>query len=349
MMNTDTQQSQYDAMVAVEGLRGDYLLQAQWTLGGAFRFDASLQKVLSILKQLGKLFPITHVAGSMPCSASLDWFVQRRPVAMVDYINALETYAQMGLGVVLVLDNPAVNPETAADPYVETLIQELYNRDRVRMNAVCVASDALAEHIRGICPRLPIHCHLNRLVMENGKRTAQLYNKLGERYARVCLHPGDAVKPAIYGALNEPQKYDAVMNDPCLRTCPVRREHVRLLSQMRRAPYDTTLMVQRSNLIDRTACQKLNPAELQQKATCNLTRSEAQSLHDAGIRRFIIQSQQFRNEMTLLWDIFRCLQNDDPAISNKAALIASATMAEFGKPTYTLPSGLRGFSFSNYE
>lgn len=336
-------------MAAINRLRGDYLPQAQWTVSGAFRFDASLQKVLRILLQLGELCPITHVAGSMPCSASLDWFVQRRPVPMDSYVTALETYAQMGVGVVLVLDNPCITPDSPDDPYVETLVRELYDRDRLRRNAVCVASDALAERIRRVCPRLPIHCHLNRLVMENGKRTPALYHRLAAQYQRVCLHPGDAVRPSIYGALATPDRYDVVMNDPCLRTCPVRREHLRLLSRMRLAPYDTQLMMQRSSLIERTACQRISPDELKQKATGNLSRDEAMALHAAGFRRFLVQSQQFRNEMTLLWDVFRCILNDDPAVSNKMALIASGAMSEFGKAEYKLPSGLRGFSFSNYE
>lgn len=340
---------QGDAPTSLAALRGDYLPQARWTVGGAFRYDSSLQKVLGILLQLGELFPITHVAGSMPCSASLDWFVQRRPLTMDAYTTALETYAKLGVGVVLVLDNPDIAPDSLEDPYIALLIDELYKRDRLRCNAVSVASDALAERIRGLCPKLPIHCHPNRLVMERGRRTPALYNRLAALYNRVCLHPADASRPAIYTALDEPERYDAVANDPCLRLCPVRSEHIRLLSRMRRAPYDTQLMMQRSNLIDRTGCQRMVPGELQQKTTCNLTRAELTALHTAGFRRFIIQSQQFRNEMTLLWDIFRCLSNDDPVLSNKMALIASGTMAEFGKAQYRLPSGLRGFSFSNYE
>lgn len=330
-------------------LRGDYLPQASWTLGGAFRFDRSLQTVLSVLQQIGNLFPITHVAGVMPCSCSLDWFVQRRPVRPENFVNALETYARRNLGVVLVLDNPFVTEEQSEDPYISMMVQELYNRDRIRQNAVSVASDKLAERIRTICPKLPIHCHDNRLVAEPGKRTPALYNKLAELYDRVRLHPTDAARPGIYTALKQPEKFEAVINDPCLRTCPVRRDHLRLLAQMRKEPYNAELVAQRSNLISRTACQQLNKDALQQKATCNLTRAEASALHTAGIRRFVIRGSQFRNEMTLLWDILRCMLNDAPEFSNKAALIATSAMSEFGKAQYTLPSGLKQFSFSQYE
>ena len=334
---------------ALNSLRGDYLTQATWPIGGAFRFDRSLQVILNTLQQVGNIFPITHVAGVMPCSWSLDWVAQRRPVSMTDYANALEAYARMGLGVVLVFDNPFLPDELLEDAYIPLLVQELYNRDRVRKNAVCVASDKMAAHIRSICPKLPVYCHDNRLVAEMGKRTPALYNKLASIYDRVCLHPTDASRPAIFGALEQPDKFEVVMNDPCLRTCPVRRDHLRLLAQMRREPYNTDLMSQRSNLIARTECQAINRDALKQKASANLTRNEAQALHDAGFRRFIICGSRFRNEMTLLWDILRCLQNDTPETSNKTALIATSAMAEFGKPTFSLPSGLKRFSFSKYE
>lgn len=343
-MNTESSQT-----TDLNSLRGDYLTEATWTIGGAFRFDHSLQVILNTLSQVGNLFPVTHVAGVMPCSWSLDWVVQRRPVPMADYANALETYARMGLGVVLVFDNPFLPDELLEDTYIPLLVQELYNRDRIRKNAVCVASDKMATRIRSICPKLPVYCHDNRLVAEMGKRTPALYNKLASIYDRVRLHPTDASRPAIFGALEQPDKFEVVMNDPCLRTCPVRRDHLRLLAQMRRDPYNTDLMSQRSNLIARTECQAINRDALKQKASANLTRNEAQALHDAGFRRFIICGSRFRNEMTLLWDILRCLQNDTPETSNKTALIATSAMAEFGKPAFTLPSGLKRFSFSKYE
>ena len=53
--------------------------------------------------------------------------------------------------------------------------------------------------------------------------------------------------------------------------------------------------------------------------------------------------------MTLLWDIFACILDYSPELNNKAALIASAIMAAFGAPKNIMSSGLRDFSFTNYE
>lgn len=345
-----TPESTPEQMLAdLQFLTQDYLPQARWTIGGAMRFDSSLFTINNFFRQIYHLRRFDNVAACPPCPWNLDWFVQRRPIMFDQYINALETYAQQQVGVVLVFDNPNLSGDDFNDAYCLQLAQELYQRDRLRKNAICVANDALAERLHAALPKLRLYCHVNRLVMEKGKRCAALYNKLATTYDRVCLHPADAVKPSITQALEQKEKFDIILNDPCLRNCPVRREHLALLAEMRRAPYDTDLMRRRADLIARVACQKANPGELQQKASCNLTRLEAAALYEAGFRSFIIQAQQFRNEMTLLWDIFQCMFDFSPEISNKAALIAATAMADFGKPSSALPSGLRQFHFSNYE
>lgn len=324
-----------------------YLPEARWTLGGGVRFRRSVRTLTDFFHQLFPLRKIGRVGCVVPCAWSLDWFGANRPESLENWGDLLEEYARAQTGVTLVFDNPLVRREMLEDAYSLQLVRELYRRDRVRLNAVCVASDALAVRLKEEWPRLPIHCHVNRLVMENGRRTPALYEKLLARYSRVCLHPADAMRPSLYQAVSAPSRCDVVMNDACLRTCPVRREHLRVLAEMRLRPYDSTLVAQKESLLDRADCRRWDEGSLVRKRTCNLTRAEACQLYEAGFRSFIIQSQQFRNEMTLLWDIFFCLLDHSPELSNRAAVIASAAMAQFDLPTKQLPSGLRGFSFSN--
>ncbi len=327
----------------------NHLPDAQWTIGGALRFDASLGIITEFLSSTFPLRMLVRVAGVPPCRWSLDWFVQRRPVNIAAYADTLEQYARHNLGVLLVFDNPFVTEDMLQDPYALKLVSELYRCDRVRKNALCVASDLLATRLREYCPKMPLFCHPNRLVAERGKRTPALYEKLSGLYDRVCLHPMDAVRPSLYTALKEPKRYDAVINDPCLRLCPIRRDHMRLLADMRQSPYDMELAARRSQMIERNGCHAVDAAHLRQKASCNLTHEESSALYAAGFRSFIIQGNQFRNEMTLLWDIFNCLLDFSPELHNKAALIATSAMAQFSIPQQKLLSGLHRFSFSNYE
>ncbi len=346
---SDTELSQQEILQNLRFLVENDMPEARWTVGGALRFERSMQALCSFFDRNLGVRRISNVGMAIPCAWSLDWFVQHRPVATGEYTAALERYAHANIGVTLVFDNPFVREEELEDTYALNLVQELYKRDRVRLNAVCVASDLLAARLRALVPHLPVSCHANRLVVEQGKRTAALYNKLAAQYSRVCLHPADAARPSVFTALEAPERFNVVANDPCLRTCPARREHLRLLAEMRRAPYNTDAMRRRSELLERVGCHKVDATTLRQKASCNLTREEMHALYAAGFRSFIVQSQQFRNELTLLWDVFQCLFHATPELSNKVALIASSAMAELRPVSKMPPSGLRAFSFTNYE
>ncbi len=324
--------------------------EALWTVGGALRYDTSLQAVAKFLANFLGVRSVNRVLAEPACQWSLDWFVQRRPIAQDDYVAALEHYAHAGIGVTLMFDNPFITEAEVDDAYGLHLVRELHKHDRVRLNAVSVASDALAARLRAEWPKLPLHCHLNRLVVEKGRRTPAFYHKLAGQYKRVCLHPADAVRPSLYTALEAPERFDVVVNDPCLRTCPVRREHLQLLAAMRREPYKVEAMMRRSELLERAGCHKVDAATLRQKATNNLCRAEAHALYAAGFRSFIIQSQQFRNEATWLWDIFQSMFDvAHPQLSNKVALIATSCLAEVRQQPQAPASGMRAFSFTNYE
>ena len=140
-----------------------------------------------------------------------------------------------------------------------------------------------------------------------------------------------------------------VVNDPLPRNSALRREHLRLLSEIRKDPYNADLCLRRAQMVERDGWHVVDASALRQKATCNLTRNETAALFAAGFRHYIVQGNQFRNEMTLLWDIFRCTLDYGPQLSNKSALIASSVMAAFGTPKSELPSGLKTFKFTNYE
>lgn len=323
--------------------------QAQWTIGGAFRYDHSLHVIGKFLETGVAVRQFAAVGGSMPCLWSLDHFTQRRPVPMNTYCRELETYAQNNIGVTLVFDNPYLSEAELDDPYGVLLVQELWKRDRVRKNRVAVANDALAAKIRSICPRIPIDAHFNRAIAEKSKRDAAFYNRLTETYARVTLHPADGSKKAVLEQLADPAKFELVMNDPTLRSNPLRREILQAVSDMRRRPYDTELMRRRAELVNRAGDRKIDPAALSQHSACNLTRAEARAAYELGFRSFIVQGALFRNEITLLWDIFQCLFSYEPELFSKHALIASSAMSEFGKPSDALPSGLKQFLFSQYE
>ncbi len=332
-------------------LTKDDLPDARWTIDGAFRFDRCLFQLFKYFVTNPGLRTISRISGAPPCLWSLDWFSQRRPLSMPLYTQFLDAYSRPGAGITLVFDNPCIRDEEMQDPYALALVQELVRRNAAHHHAVCVANDRLAAVLRARYPSIYINCHVNRLLMEPAEtvRDAAFYNGLAQRYNRVCLHPEDAVNPAVYTAIKEPARMDVVINDSCLRSCPLRRQHLQVLADYRREPYAVWHGAKRMELINRADCLAVDAIPSGQKRRCNLSRAESRALYAAGYRSFIVQAQQFRSAMTLMWDALYCMFAPTPELSNKVALICSSMLSQVKPQPKVLSSGLSDFTMENYD
>lgn len=317
----------------------DHLPQAQWMVGGAFRFDRHLMLLLNFLSTYFPPRAVGCVTGAPPCAWSLDMCGQRAALTMARCEALLAAYAQHQIGVTLMFDNPSIAPDALQDEFGHWLVQRLMEQNPTGRNKVCVASDELAAAIRQRQPNAPIICHANRLVLGSEKRTPSFYEKLEEIYQLIMLHPRDAVTPSLYTQLRHPERYAVVLNDPTPRNYPSRRELLTLLSRMRRAPWDYTLRQAREGMTGRTGLYAMENSG-------NLTMQEQQALYACGVRHFIVQDFHFRSEITLLWDTFYLLLSTQPEYSNKAALLASAALAHIREAQDRLPSGLNLFQFT---
>ncbi len=335
---------------SLDFLTRDRFPGAQWHLGGAMRFDAFLLNLVDFLqKQTPGQFALADVKGAPPCLWSLDWFRQRPLVNLQDYTRRLEEYARVGVGVTVEFDSPVIGEDELGDAASNRLLHELYQRDRVRKNAVSVASDRLANHIRKEIPRLPVTAHLNRAVMETGKRTAAFYNRLAERYDLVTLHPADCRNPRLLDGLSEPSRFMAVVNDTCLRACPVRREHMILLAQLRRRPLSAELSAGRARFLQTSGCESIDGETLKQDRTLLLAESAIKELYERGIVHLAVQDASLRNETAVIWEILRALFGSSPELGNKIGCLLSSFMAGFVPSTKRLPTGLGRFAFGNYD
>lgn len=323
---------------------------AEWHLGGAFRFDFYVQNLLNFLqKQMPGLFRIASVSGAPACLWSIDWYRPRPLENLAAYRKALEDYALAGTGVTVEFDNPVVSDEDLRDAAANQLLRELYQRDRIRKNAVSVANDRLARYIRAEFPKLPLIAHLNRAVMEPGKRTAGFYNRLAQQYDWVTLHPVDCDRPEVIGNLESPGRFIAVVNDSCLRNCPVRREHMTLLSQLRRKPYAAELSGGRARFLQTAGCEAIDAAVLRQKKTLLLSEETLHALAEGGITHFAVQDASLRNEVSVLWELLRALFGPASAQGHKIGCLVSSFLAGCVPSKNKLPSGLRTFEFGNYD
>ena len=326
----------------LEHVVADHLPQAGWMVEGAFRFDQHLLMLLSFLAQFYPPRQVTRVLGAPPCTWTLDLYGRRMPMSPAECAQVLSVYAQVGVGVVLAFDNPCLSSAEAEDAFGHYLVQQLLSPELnpTGRNAVCVASAPLAAVLRERYPALPLICHQNHSVMATAKRTAAYYDKLGETYREIILHPRDAVNGALVAGLKQPWRYIAVLNDPVPRNYAVRRELLQMAAEQRRRPWDMALAEAKDKLATRTGI-------FDTAGSCNLTRDEESALYSVGVRSFMLQSFMFRNELTLFWDLFYHLFRTQPEYAGEAALIASAGMAYIRESTEDLPSGLKLFNFAD--
>lgn len=328
----------------MEFLIRDHLPHAEWTVGGAFRYDRHLLTMLSIVSQHFSPRRVARVAGVPPCAWSLDMYHQRHLLSLQGCVERLRAFAEEKIGFIVVFDNPAVSGELLQDSFghwlVEQLVKPEYNP--TGQNAVCVASEALADALAARYPKVKLICHPNLHIMAAAKRTPAYYARLEQKFSRIVLHPRDAVSSSLFKSLSRPERYEVVLNDPTPRNFPSRRELLGVLAELRRKPYDAKLRNVREKMLTRSGM-------FTWENTCNLTMNEERALYEAGIRSYVIQSALFRNEMTLWYDFFFHLFRTQPEHSNKAAVIASVFMSHIRENTEQPVSGLKDFSYTGIE
>ncbi len=308
------------------------LLNAEWMVGGALRFDDELLALHSYLRQYFAPRQLRHVTATPPCLWSLDWLGQRALSPDALLVQRLRQYNEAGIAVSFCFDNAFIPAESIDDDYGIGLVEEL---SKSPLNSLWIASDALRDHLRAHYPRLPLYAHPNRIASERQRRTAALYQRLAERYDRVALHPRDGARREIYAPLAaEASRYIIIANDRCLSTCPLRREHLQQLSLRRQQPYQTAPRLAIAELIQRCDCK--NAIHTLQGKRGNLSQQQLRVLYELGFRRFALLDQQTRSVGDLIHDFCHYSFNQSPDFQHLLATLTvtlySLTRVSSGQP-----------------
>lgn len=330
-------------------LKNENYPDAIWNLGGALLHDELLALILKQINgHLNKIVNLSDVNGTLPCLWSLEWYQDPSPLSPQKIIEVLERYATQSVGVILNFNNPMLNETHLNDIMGMLLLNHLFQYDRCRKNGVSVASNKLGERIKSKFPKLAVHAHVNMIIAEEGQGNAYYYNKLAEKYQRVAIHPDDALNAEFMSQLENKDRFEITLNDTCLHACPCRKEHMETLGRMRMEPWNLALPAHRHDLLNKVNCEEVSLPEKNSRRPLLLTNKEIKTLYDMGYRRFRIQNESLRNEVSLAWEIIRVLFTNRPEVQNKVALAASACMV-LRKKIYTDPaSGLTDFNFSSY-
>lgn len=326
---------------------------AQWNLGGAFSFNYALSQILSFnTQELNKSLNIQSVQGAPPCLWNLDWFATQTifdPSTIHHWLEAYcQTSPQFKLGLILDFNNPFFTPKLVNDLIGNSLLDALQEHNSHQKNAVSVANDALAKHIRQKFPQIPLHASLNKIVAENGQGNLAYYTKLLEEYARVAIHPQDALNAEFMAQLPEKPRCEITVNDPCLLNCSLRKKHLEALGELRQSPYNITPLTRINHYVETAGCTRpanpLNPAP----RSLSLTDNELKVLHDLGFRHFRLQTDALRNEITYLEHLTHFLFTHKPEMHHLIGLTSTTFSTSKIAVPVNLPSGLTPFTFKKF-
>lgn len=321
--------------------------QVNWNLGGVFLYDMCLQLHLSMYPELMAIpVPPVTVSGALPCLWSLDWFEVSK-ITPPDIIKrTLKIYAERNTPVYLYFDNPSLTEADLDDALGLAMVAFLLETNPTGKNGVYVASDLLARRLRKLYPRLPVKASVNRVTTET-QRDAALYNSLAGLYDRVALHPLDAFNDDLLEGLEDRTRFEITVNDICLDTCPCRPEHMAILSQIRRDPWNIDLLKQRHQCLSQANCELIKRPE--GSRPLSLTLDEFDRLFAMGFRDFRIQGESMRNELTFIHYLTRWMYNPDEEVDNKRAMLYSTLMISRKSPQAEYPTGIGDYRERRYD
>lgn len=329
-------------------LADEHFPEALWNIGGVFLYD-NVRLVLCDFCNGGfdRSPAIAETHGAPPCVWTLEWF-QSRPLIPPAQISARlkEIADKRATAFVLYLDNPFVSEKMLGDSIGNTLLN--YAR-QMPQASVSVASELLAGHIRKTFPTLRLRAGVNKVIAENGRGNADYYFAAAEKFSVVALHPDDAFDLALAEKLAKiADKIEITVNDTCLRRCALREQHLATLAKIRENPWSAEPLRERHALLAEAKCEETLPAGSPLRANL-LTRKDLEKLYALGFRRFRIQAETLRSEISFFWQTLRWLFSDKPENLHYFGLIASSLITRIKEPVPVIPTGLAPFVKRKYD
>lgn len=294
--------------------------EAVWNLCGVFDSDAQLHLIHDYFLAKHQLRPIARVHGAPLCQ----WSGARFPppiesVAKIGLI--LQGYAERKMPVTL--DLTGANAGSRLDDSLGNFILGNLANYNPAGNAVCLCDEVLASHVRQQHPGLKLCAASAKADLENGRGSLDYYRRLESRYDLIQIHPDDNLNLDLLGQLANRERYEIIVNDPCIRNCPDRKTHHQVDSEHYFNFLDGKQVKQGLELVMRNGCENfdlmlLNP----EKRPLILNTTELRRIYDLGFRNFRIDDGGRTNDASRLVMALHWLLSDDPERDHLPARMA---------------------------
>lgn len=303
------------SQLPAECLNNPHMPDAHWDVSGAFVNDVELIGLFDFFAQWGKrLFHIVHGSPQFIWNSGR---VQERFNCSPEQVRAAGVhYVRRGVGIHFTFTSTTLRTEDVNDEFGNALLNFLQLSNLNGLNAAIVASDVLEQHIRTNYPQVGLVSSILKVTQDGGKGNADYYKELASRFDKVMLHPDDAYNFGLLKQLDDKDKYEIIVNEYCVRGCPIRKKHYEYLSNMskHRKSYDKSF-----NALQATnGCTSLKTLLFDDKKySTALSGQELQRVYDLGFRHFKIQGRGLPNALSVVLDLLRLtlpdLAKDDVA------------------------------------
>lgn len=290
--------------------------EARWDVSGAFVNDRELIAFHDFCVMALGIKPFQLVHGA-------PLFIWNSGRVLNEFYRTAEeirtaglAYHERNIGVDLTFTNVLLTEKHVNDALGNALIEFFREHNSTGMNGVIVASDALYEHVKKNYPALKLVSSILKVSCEHGAGKLDYYLKLAEKYDKVMLAPDDVRNWKLLEKLEDKDKYELIINEYCIRKCPIRHRHYNYLSNMALdfLGYDGREMEKK---LSNNGCQSMETLLTDPKhCVVAMTHEEITRAYEMGFRNFKMQGRGGANAGLILFDLLRLVLDEDKVDEN---------------------------------
>ncbi len=283
---------------------------AKWDVSGIFANDKELIYFHDYFLNRFGIKPFSLIHGAPLCiwnSGRVNPKMQMNTQRLVD---SLGNFIKRNIAIDVTFTNLFIKEEHLDDLLGNNILEALATYNPTGDNAVILSSDVLYSYIKEKYPTLKLVSSILKVSWEKGKNNLAYYEALADRFDKVMVHPDDSTNIELLSQLKNPEKFEILLNENCVRQCPIRHKHYESLSNLSLnylGHSDDFENMRLKNLcVSDVALLSNTP-----KCTTQLTPDEILVAYQAGIRFFKIQGRGLHQSGSELMDMLRLMFRED--------------------------------------
>ena len=305
---------------------------AEWDVSGAFVNDRELLAFFDFCKEKLGYEPFHMVHGAPLCTWNSGRVLKQLLREAEELRAAGLEYEKRNIAVYLTFSNLLLKEEHLNDALCNALCTFFSRHNPTGRNGVIIGSDLLLEYLRDKFPKLRCISSILNIVQKKGKGKLDVYLELADKYDDVMVHPDDVLDYDLLKRLGAPPRYILLINEYCIRNCPLRGFHYRSLSEnaLNFLGYDGREFDKRQAT---NGCRELEKMLTTERyGVLALNTPEIRRLYDMGFRHFKLQGRGHTNASSIIFDLMRLTWRNDAANENRMHTISQCFLESLRAP-----------------